>query len=1288
MRIRYRKDEGSKVVWRLISFSVVTAILFASVWSWGQTGTSTVRGVILDPQGKAVADATITLIDPEKDFSRTVLSSSSGDYVISAIPPGTYELEAEAPGFKRATVEQVQALVDASVVVDVHLELGQINENVTIVFDAVSPINTVDASIGVPFESRRITEIPLNARNIVNLLSLQSGVTPQGEVNGGRRDQANVTLDGIDVNEEQGGLDYATRALADNDTSYDQAFVAFASVLRTTPESVQEFRVTTTNPNSNQGRSAGAQVSMVTKSGTNNFHGSLYEFHRNTVTTANDWFNNQAGTFKANDPEVISGEKKAGDPVLPRPKLIRNIFGGAIGGPIIKDRFFFFYTYEGRRDASETAVPVRYVPTETLRQGIVRYTNTDGGITTLTPEDIAALYPLTGGVNQTVLDLLNSAPLPNDNTTGDGLNIAGYRFNAPTPVRMGTHIARFDYNISPNQTLFARGNYQNDKYSQAPQFPGTPSPDVWVHPKGFVLGHNWTLNNAMVNTIRFGMTRQALSQQGDSDENLVNVRFVYQPYLYQRAINRTAPVYNLTDDFSWSKQNHIFQFGTNIRIIRNNRESYANSFDNAVINPSYFAGSGSSLVAPLEDLAPGAEFDTRSAIAAVLGRYSQYASNVIYNKPGEIQPSGTPSERTFATEEYDFYAQDSWKLRTNLTLSYGLRWGVNTTVRETNGYQVKPTVSLGKYFELRKEGMKSGVPYIEPITIDLAGPANGKDGYYDMEWDNFAPSVSLAWSPDFGDSILGRLFGRSSESVFRGGYRLVYDRIGTQLATSFDLNNTLGFSSSSEISANTYNVTTNLGPLFTGLNPDVRRFPNLELPGPLEFPLSKPSDGARRIESTLDDSIKTPYYHRWNISYGRELPKGLSFEISYVGALGRNLMTTRDIAFLNNLTDPNSGQTWYEAAGILADLRDDEVSAWSGDVPEIPFFEHFYPGTSILDAYLGYFGYDASGDLEGLNPSQLAYSLVAPDYFDITDWTWVQDILDTFSPVAGPFTFFQPQYATLGAYSTIGKSWYNGMEVSVHQRLGDDLTFDFNYTFSKSMDYTSQLLGAYTFTTSNGLIRNPLNPEQAKAVSDFDITHNFNVNYLAALPFGSGKKYLSDVPGWVNTLLGGWQLSGIMRMHSGYPFYVYDIGQWATNWQLTSNGVRLRPVKAETNSNYEGEPNAFKDPVYVYQSFRSARAGEDGDRNILRLPWYFCLDASLNKTFRMPYAEGHQLQFRWEVFNVTNTQPFGVIDSLGLLADPYKGEPNPGFGRYIGSQTPTGESRPGRVMQFGLRYAF
>jgi hypothetical protein len=318
----------------------------------------------------------------------------------------------------------------------------------------------------------------------------------------------------------------------------------------------------------------------------------------------------------------------------------------------------------------------------------------------------------------------------------------------------------------------------------------------------------------------------------------------------------------------------------------------------------------------------------------------------------------------------------------------------------------------------------------------------------------------------------------------------------------------------------------------------------------------------------------------------------------------------------------------------------------------------------------------------------MAYAFVAPDYYGITDWTYLQDVLDNGSPVTGPGIFFHPQYGALGVYSSIGQSWYNGGSFSLRQRWGNDVTFDFNYTFSKSFDYTSTLTGAYTSTFSNGLLRNPLNPKQARAISDYELPHNFNANYLVGLPFGKGKRFLSNAHGVVNAFLGGWQLSGIFRLHSGYPYDISDVGQWATNWQLTSRAVRIKSVAAHTNTNYNGEPNAFQDPVAVYKSFRSARAGEDGDRNIFRLPRYFCLDSALSKTFAMPYAEGHKLQFRAEVFNVTNTQPFGIIDSTYVLQDPWRGEPEPGFGRFIGSQSPAGENRPGRVMQFALRYIF
>ena len=354
--------------------SFLVSILLATT-AYAQSGSSTVQGTVKDPQGNLVSGATVTLTDPAKNFSRTQQTNADGAYVFTAIPPGTYKLDVTAPGFKTASASGLVALVDTPTVRDVQLEIGAVSETVDVTSAAEAAINTSDASIGNSFERKRIAELPLNANNVVGLLSLQPGVTRDGFVNGGRADQSNITLDGVDVNEQQDGLDIIT----------DEAF---ASVLRVTRDSLQEFRVTTTNPNAEQGRSSGAQVSLVTRSGSNDWHGSLFEIHRNTVTTANDFFNNAAG--------------------VERPQLLRNIFGGSVGGPIKKDRAFFFFTYEGFREATATSV-VREVPLPTLGQGIVRYRTESGdsdpgcpagtpaGVNCLTPDEIEAAYIAANG---------------------------------------------------------------------------------------------------------------------------------------------------------------------------------------------------------------------------------------------------------------------------------------------------------------------------------------------------------------------------------------------------------------------------------------------------------------------------------------------------------------------------------------------------------------------------------------------------------------------------------------------------------------------------------------------------------------------------------------------------------------------------------------------------------------------------------------------------------------------------------------------------------------------------
>ena len=801
------------------------------------------------------------------------------------------------------------------------------------------------------------------------------------------------------------------------------------------------------------------------------------------------------------------------------------------------------------------------------------------------------------------------------------------------------------------------------------------------------------MNNAIVNRFNYGLTRAAFTQNGDSNENQVNFRFIFSPAAFQRTISRTTPVHNFVDDLSWVRGNHTYGFGANVRLIRNNRNSFGASFDQAFINPSFYNVSGDVVIEPFSDFQNGN--DLRDALASVIGRYSEYRAHLVYDASGQLQSVGTPTDRSFATEEYEGYFQDSWRMRPNFTLNYGLRWSTSTPVYERHGIQVVPNVNLTDYFNQRVESSHNGVPFTDPISFILGGKVNNAPGYYKQDWNNWAPSVSFAWSPDFGDNTFGRVFGREGKSVIRGGFRMTYDRIGSALAVNFDLNSLAGFTSQRKINANTFDVIEGeLGPQFTGFNPDVRALPFPGATGPiptsLNFPLTVPADEDQRIETSLDQGITTPYNYSVNFSYGREIGKGLSFEASYVGRFARKLLATRDIMQLNNIRDPQSGMTFYEAMNQLVDFRyqNREITF----VPDIPFFNNLFP-------FMPQFWGDTS-----LTPTQAAYAFVAPAAvggLDTVDYTFLQlEWDDSPNCTTCPFgtgpakfnnMFYQPQFGALSAFSTVAYSNYNSLQLSLRQRLRSDVTFDFNYTYGHSLDNASGLQNSTSYGTA--FIVNALFPNQNYGDSDFDARHIINANWVVGLPFGRGKRFFGDSSGVVDQVFGGWQTTGIFRWNSGLPIpqAPFDCCVWATNWNVQSNGVRVRQIQSSpTKNGVNGTPNLFSDPTAAYRSYRPARPGEVGDRNSLRAPGYIALDMGLYKSFKLPW-EGHSLQFRWEVFNVTNTQRFEglTIADLSLGPDPFLGgNPTSDFGRFTSTQTPLNETKAGRVMQFALRYQF
>jgi hypothetical protein len=1245
-------------------FQLFVPVLFAcmAVSTFAQSDTSSVSGTVTDAQGAAVADVTVTVSKPERNITRTTQTSADGVYSFVGIPPGEYIVTATKSGFKKFQVNGVQAQIASTATMNIALEIGNVNEVVTVTSSQIeSIINTQDASIGNTFRPSQIQQLPTDSRNINSLLSLQPGVTQSGYVNGGRSDQANITIDGIDVNDQQTGA-------------------AFSSVLRSLAEATEEFRVTTTNANADQGRSSGAQISLLTKSGKNEFNGAAFWLPRRTFGSANNFFNNATV-----DPDT--GES------TPRPNIDRDVFGGAIGGPIVRDKLFFFYAYEGWRQNVEVPT-ISTVPTATLAQGIVRFcspapesgeqcTSSSANLVSLTPAEFGTRYPSLvspaspNGQNPIGLAALASAASRypcNSTRAGDGLNTCGFSFNAPSNLELNAHVLRFDWSISPSQQLFFKGQKQHDVSVNAPAFPDEIPMEDSDHNTGVAVGHTWSIGTNKVNNFRYGMTRQAYTRGGNATTNSQSFRFVYAP-TFGYGLTRVTPIHNITDDFTWTKGNHTIQFGGNIRLITNKRADFGPGYDNAVINPSYYSSSGRSLLTPLNSNPGGYgvatnNLDLQAAVAAVIGRYSQYTANYNYDKDGTLLPLGTPINRVFATEEYDLYVQDSWKIRQDLTLNLGLRYALSRPVYEKEGYQVRPSIPLGEYFERRIDASERGEAYNETLNFELAGPVNDAKGWYKFDTNNFQPRVSLAWSPSFKSGFGSKLFGAENESVFRGGFAITNDYFGQQLAVTFDGLGTLGFLTSDTIAPNTFNVTSNPGPLFTGFGQQVNNLPGM---APLDNRFQTPADEDTRIELSLDSTLQSPINYSWNFTYGRKLPKGFYIETSYVGRKARNLLVQRDIMALNNLVDPISGTDWYTAGGKIHDIFYSGVDYTTAAA--IPYFENLWP---TLGASLGF-----ANSTQGV--------LYLNEQFAYGDWTYLQYVLDDDyfgSGQAADNLFFNPQYGAFAAFSTVGKSDYHGGSISLRQRLGESLTLDFNYTFSKSMDDASglQTSGSY----GSAFVLNALRQEDSWARSDFDTRHIVNANGIWQLPFGRGRKWLRDSRPWADAVVGGWQLGGIFRWNSGQPFNnLIDLAGWATNWNIRSSVVRTQPIQSSITRNGEGgSPNLFSDLDALVNSVRPPRPGETGDRNVFFGSSFSQLDLNLGKSFTMPWSENHRFQFRWEVFNVFNKQYFDENSSSAFSVsapDPYAGTPAQLSG---GTGTLTDIRGIPRRMQFVLRYSF
>lgn len=1261
----------------IAKFALLALLLLAPAVLLAQD-VSTITGLVKDASGALIPGTTVVLSNPSKGTSYKATTNSEGSYRFAEIPAGPgYKLVFAHSGFAAYAVTGVYLDVANTRTQNATLSAGS-SEQIEVSATGQSvTINTEDATIGNNFEVQVLNTLPVQIRDTpLALFYMQPGVTEdqatgQASVTGARTDQTHVTLDGLDVDDRGTGQ--------------------FGAVNGNAPvDSVQEFRGVTAGATASFDSGGGGQFQLVTKSGTNHFHGSLFEYHRDTTTEANDWFNNNAG--------------------VPRAKLIRNQFGGNVGGPILKDKLFFFFEYNGRRD-NQGAQVERAVPTSSYLEGNISYINAGDGcgessnlpaqcISTYSAAQVKALDPLAQGQNAALAQYVAGRyPASNDPTGGDKINTAGFRFNAPVILKENDYVAKIDYNLTSNQKIFVRGSVLSQRqgdavnYSAPVEFPGDPtSRSIDDASWSYVVGHNWAISANKSNAFSYGEVRSRLNfpalynptgpiyyTTGSGNYSAPSAFGpLAAPYLGNyNAQGRTVPLQQFRDDFVWQKGNHNLQFGGTFK--------FAKTFSNLILNdftPSLGIGGGLSQLNP--SFRP-ADINTGSSTAATnwdnaftfdLGRFAALGATYNYDASGGLVDEGAGATRQYRYYETELYLDDTWKATPSLTLSYGLRYQLYSVPYETSGIEsVQVNANTGKpygfddYFQTRlaqSAAGQSGINSLPFMQYVLGGKANhGASGYYQPSYKDFAPRFAFSYNPSF-----------DRKTVFNGSIGIVYDHTIVSAVQNFQDHSSYLFQSATNVGYGTSgDISGSLasGPRFQSLN----SIPTPQAPAPFSsstIPYVDDSNGdisgvagypyglsnGQSFNTAIDPNLKTPYSIMLNFGFQHDMGSGFILKMNYAGRLGRRLLAQVDAS---QIIDFPSGGQQYSAAftHIIQEVR---AGADPTNLPAEPWFE-----TAVIPGI---------GQSNGFaNNTSLVASTWSSYVFngDMGDFT--QAMASAFGPnspgLLNPNVAMASQFASNDFYTNKGFSAYHGLLVTLSKNAGHGLQFDLNYTWSHSVDNMSLVANGQANFTGE-FICDVTRPRECRGSSDFDITHTFNGNFVYDLPFGKGKPIGGASPFWLNEVIGGWQLSGLPTWQTGTPYNANSTAYLAGFATLAP--ALLVGQKALVSSHVHKDPSTGV--VYGYSDVNAANAAftgpvglNVGSRNNLRAPRYANLDLGLGKTF--PLYRETKLIFRADAFNSLNHPSFAAPNATIVST---------GFGQITGTN-----STP-RVLQFALRLEY
>jgi hypothetical protein len=1308
----------------------------SSLPAWAQsTSTGTVAGTLTDPTGAVVAGATVTLTDIATNTPHTTTSNASGRYIYVDVNPGIYSIAVSKTGFATTKTENQEVKVGASLTLNLTLQVGGANVVVEVT-TAGTELQTMNATVGNTITSLTLDNLPSLGRDVSTFVELQPGVSPDGSVAGAVVDQSYFSLDGGNNSSDMdGSQNVYFSSMAGDPTGgvATQNNLGFGvggptGVLPTPQDSVEEFKTNTAGQTADFNSSAGAEVKVVTKRGTNAWHGTAYDYYKDNNWSSQSWQNDYNH--------------------VPLPSFHYSRFGGAIGGPLIPKeilggRTYFFANYEGFRFPNSETI-LRNVPSPALIAGNITDPVT-GAVTSL-----ASVDPRGIGINPLVQQIWKTYE-PQSNATCsqnecDGANILGFSANVALPTTSNFAVGRVDHDFGAKwhfmssyrwNKLIANNDNQVDIGGF---FPGDTKGVPTSISKGPLQSHMLVLamtTNVTPNTtndFHYSYLRNwwAYARQGDTPQT-PTLGGALEIFSGQTAgANQDLGPYNVNtqqtrnriwdghdqmvrDDISILKGNHLFQFGGTYQ---HNWDYHQRTDNGGGINyqPVYELGNGDSGSGLASDLSICTNPNVPrcpSLTAAALGIVS--IAQTVYTRSGAnlaLNPPLTPAFDKSTIPYYNTYFSDTWHLKPTFTLTYGLGWTLEMPPVEAAGKQVElvdqanQPISAASYLASRRQAALQGQVYNPEIGFALVGnTANGLKYPYNPFYGSFSPRVAVAWNPHFdGASFAGKMFGHE-DTVIRGGYGRVYGRLngvdlvlvpllGTGLMQPVQCvgsglsNGTCGATEHTATPATAFRIGVD------GLTAPLQQ-PSATLPQP-DFPGYNAISAA--TAETLDPNFRPNQVDSFDLTIQRQLSRKITLELGYIGR-----RITHEFYPINLNAVPHmmtlGGQQFAQAyknvvlqyCGGVTGLAGGGCAANAGAVTPQPFFE-----AALANSPTGYCKGFTSCTAAVVFNEGVASKATNPNATNNLNNAQVWSLWSDLD--SGAFNFphsmmntttgpFGPQMTSgVATNASEGFGNYNGGFVSLKMADWKGLTAQSNFTWSKALGTSALIQADSEFTPDD-----PFNPKTMYGVQSFNRKFVYNTFFVYQPPFYKGQH------GLVGRALGGWTFSSIFTAGSGSPVEMLTTtggGQEFgagdnSNFFGEENAVPIGPVKcchAYYNQPSSGLPvNIFANGTAAINSFRNPILGldhRDGGFGILSGLPYWNMDFSIKKNFRVTESIG--LEFQGVFANVLNHNQW--LDPIGNAAVALFEGPS-GFGA-LNNGSAQEQAGGNRQIELGARIRF